>query len=526
MTRSPTQISPVSPKTIVRTGTHGVSSTTLPSTTGSSGEQHDDLREGPASMTASETETPAAAEAPSSPARPRKTNWFAAFWRWHFYGSVLVIPVLFCLAVTGMVYMFRAEVDSLTHPGVLQVPVADGAERAPLSAQEAAVRTEFPDRPVLSVQDGIGDRATLFVAGLEDGSSTNIYVDPYTATVTGELSQDQLVSTWAERIHGDLLIGENGIGDRIVELGASWAIVLAITGFIIFFLGRRARSGAQAKGKRGARLRSYHALVGLPVGLGILLLVLSGLPWTGVWGTQAQQIAAQGGSGLWGEDPGAESTIRQQIEDADGQSAPAGWASGNAPQGTSAGSGTPISIDKAVTAAQAQGAPEPYLIMYPEGEEGVFSVMSSQWYNVGNPAESDVSKETTIHVDQYSGEVVGEYGYDDYSATAKVVSQGIALHEGRRLGTFNTIMSTLFCLAVIFMCVTGPMMWWTRRGTASGLAAPRAKLPVWGNWILLATMVVLGVFLPLFGLSLLVILALDQLLIRRLPALKSFFGTV
>ncbi len=39
-------------------------------------------------------------------------------------------------------------------------------------------------------------------------------------------------------------------------------------------------------------------------------------------------------------------------------------------------------------------------------------------------------------------------------------------------------------------------------------------------------MAVLGVFLPLFGLSLLVILALDQLLIRRVPALRSFFGTV
>lgn len=113
--------------------------------------------------------------------------------------------------------------------------------------------------------------------------------------------------------------------------------------------------------------------------------------------------------------------------------------------------------------------------MYPEGETGVFSVMSSQWYNVGNPAESDVTQETTVHVDQYSGEKVGQYSYADYSAMAKVVSHGIALHEGRRLGVANEILSTLFCLAVIFMCVTGPMMWWTRRGTASGMAAPRGN---------------------------------------------------
>lgn len=61
--------------------------------------------------------------------QPRRTNWFAAFWRWHFYGSLIVIPVLFVLAVTGMTYMFRAEVDAWTHPGVLRVEVPPEATR-------------------------------------------------------------------------------------------------------------------------------------------------------------------------------------------------------------------------------------------------------------------------------------------------------------------------------------------------------------------------------------------------------------
>ncbi|MGO8609678.1 PepSY domain-containing protein, partial [Rhizobium johnstonii] len=82
---------------------------------------------------------------------------------------------------------------------------------------------------------------------------------------------------------GDLLLGDGAVGDRIVELGASWAIVLTITGFIIFFLGRKPRRAAVRKRGPGTRLRSLHAIVGLPVGLGILMLVVSGLPWTGVW---------------------------------------------------------------------------------------------------------------------------------------------------------------------------------------------------------------------------------------------------
>lgn len=476
-------------------------------------------------MTATEMETAPPPAPAARPARARRTNWYAAFWRWHFYGSVLVIPVLFVLAVTGMTYMFRAQVDAFTHPGVLTVEVPAVGERLPLSAQEAAVTAAFPDRPLLSVVDGTGDRATVFVTELADGGSVNVYVNPYTATVTGELTADQLISDWAERIHGDLLLGEEGIGDRIVELGASWAIVLTLTGFLIFFLGRRPRRGMRAKGIKGARLRGWHALVGLPVGVGILMLVVSGLPWTGVWGSAAQQIASETGGSLWSDDPGAESSIRDLIERTDGLSSEAGWAIGNAPRGTSAGDGSRISIDDAIATAREQGAPGPYSVICPDGRAGVFTVMGSQWNNNGNPAESDVALEKTVHVDQYTGQVAGEYGYEDYSPAAKLVSQGIALHEGRRLGPVNTILTTLFCLAVMFMCVTGPIMWWTRRGTASGLAAPRAKLPIWGNRILIAVLIGLGIFLPLFGLSLILVLALDQLLIRRLPQMKKFFGS-
>lgn len=465
-----------------------------------------------------------------TPSRPRKVNWFAAFWRWHFYGSIIVIPVLFALAVSGMTYMFRAQVDAWTHPGVLTVSVPAGAERLPLSAQESAVQVQFPDRSILSVTDNSGDRASVFVTSVGE-DSRNVYVDPYTASITGDLHIDDLVSTWAERVHGDLLLGDGEVGDRIVELGASWAIVLTITGFIIFFLGRRARQRGVAKKRKGARLRSWHALVGLPVGLGILMLVVSGLPWTGVWGSVASSIAAQSGDSLWGDDPGAESTapketVQRQIEAGNGSSSPAGWEVADLPTATSTGSGTPISIDAAITAARAEGAPEPYFVTYPEGETGVFSVYGYQWANNGNPAESDVTLQKTVHVDQYSGDALAVYSYDDLSVLSKTVANGIAIHEGRRFGPVNMALTALFCLAVIFMCVSAPIMWWTRRGNASGLAAPRARLPIFANWILLAAIIALGVFLPLFGLSLLVILALDQLVIRRIPAARKFFASV
>lgn len=458
---------------------------------------------------------------PPQPSRPRKTNWYGAFWRWHFYGAIIVIPTLFVLAVTGMTYLFRGQIDAWMHPGVITVAVPGGGERLPMSVQQDAVTETYPDRSIVSLFDSLGDRSTVFVTTLQDGSTQNVYVDPYRGAVTGSLTNGQLISDVFIRIHGNLLAGD--FGDRMMELGASWAIVLTITGFLIFFLGRKPRKAAVQRGQRGARLRSAHALVGLPVGLGILMLVVSGLPWTGLWGSVAQEVASQGGSSLWGADPGAESTMKELIEQTDGAGAPPGWAVGMGPTGQSAGAGARISVDQALAAAEAEGAPGPYYTIYPVDETGVFSVMSSQWYQKGNPAENDVTLEQTVHVDQYSGAVVAQYGYDDYSPLAQVVSQGIAIHEGRRFGPVNTVLSALFCIAVIFLCITGPIMWWRRRGTASGMAAPRARLPLAGNVILLACVVALGIFLPMFGLSVLVILAVDQLLIRRIPAWKRFF---
>ena len=115
-------------------------------------------------------------------------------------------------------------------------------------------------------------------------------------------------------------------------------------------------------------------------------------------------------------------------------------------------------------------------------------------------------------------------GEQDARRLAKVVSQGIALHEGRRFGTLNLVVSAAFCLAVIFMCLTGPLMWWRRRPRGSArLGAPRGRLPIGGTPLLAIALVGLGLALPLFGASRLVVLLLDRLVLRRVPRLAEWF---
>ena len=57
------------------------------------------------------------------------------------------------------------------------------------------------------------------------------------------------------------------------------------------------------------------------------------------------------------------------------------------------------------------------------------------------------------------------------------------------------------------------------------MGAPRGRMPIRSTPALAVVLVALGIFLPLFGLSLLVVLLLDQLVLRRVPALSRWFST-
>ena len=461
---------------------------------------------------------------PDTSASSAPGGLFGPFWRWHFYASVLVIPILFVLATTGLVYLYRATLDPMVYPGVLRVDDRPGQHAQPLSAQQAAAEKVFPGKPVTAAAEGSDGRTTKFSVAVGEEETRTVYVDPWTAQVTGDLAPTDLLSDKAIKIHGTLLAGK--VGDGVIEVGVCWAIVMALTGYYLYWRGRAARAARIARGAKAAVLRHRHATFGAIAGVGILFLVVSGLPWTGFWGDKAQNIATGRGTSFWGDDPGAESTLGAAEKAATGVTAPAPWALGESTVPTSgAASGTPVSVDAAVSAAQDYGLAEPYVVLYPDGDTGVYSVVSDGWNDPGNPAFQDITRERTVHVDQYTGQVIASYGYQDYSLLAKGVINGIALHEGRRFGTLTQITSTLFCLGVIFLCVSAPIMWRKRRPAGSGLAAPRGRMPLRRSPFLALALVALAVFLPLFGATLLAVLVLDQLVVRRVPALRRAFGS-
>lgn len=460
------------------------------------------------------------APAPARATTPRPTTsagWFRAFWRWHFYAAFLVAPVLLVLAGTGLIYLFRFQLEPLINADLMKVsaPSADSIQQ-PYANQLAAVERSFPGASVVSMTEPRSpDRSTVFSLALPDESTRDVFVNPYGAEVLGSLDPDTTVSGYAVRIHGELMAGT--WGERLIELAACWAIVMAITGYYLFFKGRRARS------RQPRSLRSRHAQIGLVAGVGLLFLLVSGLPWTGFWGEKAQTLASSQGTSFWSLDHGAisdpTSTLDESLPHSHATDIP--WAQGESPVPRSTErSGEPgersiANVDTALTVASSEGLRHPMTVALPSADDGVFSVIGFAF-----DAPTD---ERTVHVDQYGGEVVSTYGFEDYPTLAKVVAHGIGLHEGRSFGYWSMAGSTLMCLLVIASCVTGPLMWWKRRPSGS-LGAPRGRMPLRGTPLLLVGLVALGIFLPFFGLSLLVVLLLDQLVIRRVPALSARFN--
>ncbi|MBZ5737766.1 PepSY-associated TM helix domain-containing protein [Nocardioides mangrovi] len=469
--------------------------------------------------------TPAPAAPPGRP-RPTGSGWFRAVWRWHFFASFLVAPVLLVLATTGLIYLFRFQLEPLMHADLMKVDPPSGAVAQPYVQQLAVVDQAYPGSTPVSLTEPKNDHSPTIVSiTTSTGASRDVYVSPYGPEVLGSLNPDTTLSGTAIRIHADLMAGT--WGDRVMEIGACWALVMALTGYYLFVRGWRARRRARRAGRPGSILRWRHGLIGAVAGVGLIALLVTGLPWTGFWGAKVQEYATGHGSSMWSTDPGAlsnpTSTLDESLPHSHQQDIP--WAQQDSPVPSSSrptdGERSVANVDTAVAVADEQGLRHPFTVALPAVDDtsGVYSVIG---YAFDAPSD-----EKTVHIDRYGGEVVSTYGFDDYPLLAKVVSQGIGLHEGRSLGLWSFWGSALMCVAVIGACITGPLMWWRRRPKGGQrLGAPRGRMPLKATPVLLVGLVALGVFLPLFGLSLVVVLLLDQLVLRRVPALASWFDTV
>jgi uncharacterized iron-regulated membrane protein len=440
----------------------------------------------------------------------RSNSLYQTFWRWHFYGGILFAPFLILLSISGALYLYQTEIETMIYKDKLIVE--KGETVLPLSEQVNAVKDKYPNAEIGSIRlPKENDRATLVKITNED-VVTQVYVNPYTAKITGTILDEKHFKNVVAKLHSEWVVGGTFI-NRLVELAACWTIIILVTGLYIWWPRNQGSVMGtilpRVRNKGRVLWRDLHAVTAFWLSLMILLLIVTGLPWSGVMGEQINKLATSANAGYPTYAfmaPKAEKTTAEIAEDIP-------WATENNPVPTSEASEGKLSLDQIMSLAQENNIKKPFTVSSPVGEDGVFTVASSR---------DKPENEATVYFNQYNGEIVEDVRFSDYGWMAKAISIGIALHEGRYFGLANQLLGTLAAFGLVAIVIFSLIMW-KKRKPAGKIGLPKKSDKKLRPW-LIVIMIITGIVMPLTGISFIVVFILDRFVIPRIKLLQEWLS--
>jgi uncharacterized iron-regulated membrane protein len=436
---------------------------------------------------------------------PPGTRWYNAVWRWHFYAGLLCMPFVIWLALTGVIYLWRPQLEGWLDQRYDQI--VPTAAMAPPDAQVATALAAVPGSSLRKYVLPQSSVEAVRVLVTRHGQDSRVYLDPYRLRVLHVVREDQRLFPLISRLHGELLIGT--VGSYIVEIAACWAIVMLLTGLYLWW--PRGRTGAAGivypRLRVGKRVfwRDLHAVTGIWVSLFALGLILTGLPWARGWGGYLAEIRTMAGATRGPVDW----TIggKPPKQEGDEQSGHRGMAMAAVPA-------LPGDLARVIAAARPFAIAPPVLIAPPKAGGALWSVTSDA---------ADRPLRGELKVDGATGRVVSRTGFAQRHWIDQVIGYGIAAHEGALLGLANQIAGTLTALALVLLCVSGAVMWWRRRPVGLVGAPLPLSRPRFGPRLVFA-IVALALYMPMFGITLLLALLFERVALRRLPTARQWLG--
>ncbi|HVU34564.1 MAG TPA: PepSY domain-containing protein [Opitutaceae bacterium] len=451
---------------------------------------------------------------------PSSTPLYRAVWRWHFFAGLFVAPFVVFLALTGALYLWKPQFEAWKYHDLFNVDVPAGAKPLTADKQFAAARAAFPQfNPVQFVPAPHPGRSTEIQFGAASGpEQISVFVNPYNGAILGRIDGATRPMRIIHDLHGTLLAGT--AGSVVIELAASWAFVLLVTGLYLWwprpFTVRGFLLPRFGKGRR-ALLRDLHAVPAVWLSVLTLFLLVTGIQWTPIGGKWSSTLAQL--TGEWQPRETAASAHRSELL--------GGWSpylnsKAKAEQAAAVASTPPtadphahhrmnqgrfndspdrISLERVVVIARERHVTDDYAIALPQGPTGVYSILSNR---------DRAFSRAYIHLDQYSGKVLADIRYKDFGLIAKFYTFGIIAHEGHLFGLANQIIGLITALGVILLAVTGVVMWWSRRPRGQ-LAAPASTARLFRlSRGAVAIAVGLSLLLPLMAASLVTLLLLDR----------------
>jgi uncharacterized iron-regulated membrane protein len=464
-------------------------------------------------------------------------------WRWHFYAGMFCIPFVLWLSVT--IFLFHPQIQHwldrpYDHLAIAQRATANAQVQAALAAVPGTTLDayELPNTPTSAAQVLVDKGTQQF----------RVYVHPETLAVLHIDNEDHRVDVFMSRLHGELLIGK--YGSWIVELAASWAVVMIVTGLFLWW-------PSSTKGLAGVlypRLRAggrmfwkdIHSVTGIYVSCFALFLLFTGLPWAKGWGgylkairnlsaghvvkqdwttSSADELAARKArSSALQTDTSGMSTMH----DMPGQPAahhmegmPNMDASLHAQHlgfgrhaTTLAGPDAFVAIDKMVATVAPLGLPNPVLISPPTQAGGNWTAKSDT---------RDRPLRVDLVLDGKTGAIVKRTDFSAKPWLDRVIGTGIAAHEGQLFGFANQLVSLFTVIGLVTLSVSGLVMWWKRRPEGV-LGAPLAVRRVRFSAGLIALLVAFGIYFPFLGGSMILVGLVERFVLSRIPVTRNWLG--
>lgn len=443
---------------------------------------------------------------------------YRLIWRWHFYAGLFCLPFVTVLALSGSVYLFKPQIDAFFDRPYERMTLA-----GPVRSLDDQVEAALAAAPRLRLKgvDLPADPANAAHVHVMDaqGGEQRVLVRPDTLEILKIEAEKWRLSTLMHDIHGSLLLGDAGA--IVLELAGAWAIVMMLTGLYLWWPRNAVDLAGVLYPRRGrAFLRDLHAVTGLYVSFFALFLLISGLPWTKVWGeafryargiTPPQQVKMD-----WTTGPSSATAKRvatyQEAPPARAEDAHAehrGLAIGP----TGAAPARIDGFDRLAALAGAAHLAPPVILMPP-------SPKSPDWQARSETQNRPLRE--TLHFAPGSFELVKREDFSGKPLVDKVIGVGVAAHEGHLFGGLNQLLNLFTALSFLILVVTATLMW-LRRRPAGVLGAPpcgRARAAP----ALVALIATLGAALPTLGVSLLAVLAFEALARRFFPGLAQWLG--
>lgn len=433
----------------------------------------------------------------------RATLWpdRRTLWRWHFFSGLFCLPFVAFLSLTGAVYLFKPQIDDwidwrYDHLPIVLSPSPEQDVQTAVAAvpQGAFLAYELPRTE---------QSAARVLVSRPDGEAVRVYVNRNTHTVVKTVLEESRFERLVFRLHGQLLLGN--VGSVIMEMVASWTIVLIVTGVLLWWpRNQRGLAGViyPRLGTKGrTRWRDLHAVTGIWTSVFLILFLVSGLPWSFVWGHALQSVESTVGRLTsvkdWeiGAVPAAtviaglpvgqpHSLPVKDSMDMPGMDMPA--ASPSFPEGDLLSS-----LDTVVQTANTLSLPTPVIIT-PSGS--LWTVRSD---TQNRPLRESVTVTPDGHV--MTQETFAQKGFMD-----RIIGYGVAAHEGQLFGGINQAINLLVAVGLLMMSTAASVLW-LKRKPAGSLGAPAAVPSRKYGIVGITTLVILGLLLPELGVALLVL---------------------